>query len=182
MDSKLLGSNIAWYSRYELIHETLRHAYKEVIYKEVARMTLDESEMQLLKSIVGESGDKVSYRSNKAEIESRLSEVGAVIYKILGQLRDHPSESMQTLQRVFSEQYRVEDSRIITRAKEEISAKSVQSPYDTDCSYRRKGEQEVKGYSINVTETCDTAEEKEDVTDADDSADGCKKKEITFPH
>ena len=24
MDSKLVGSNIAWYSRYELIHETLR--------------------------------------------------------------------------------------------------------------------------------------------------------------
>lgn len=24
MESKLLGSNIAWYSRYELIHETLR--------------------------------------------------------------------------------------------------------------------------------------------------------------
>lgn len=23
MDSKLIGSNIAWYTRYELIHETL---------------------------------------------------------------------------------------------------------------------------------------------------------------
>ena len=30
MDSKLLGSNIAWLSRYELIHETLRLFYKEV--------------------------------------------------------------------------------------------------------------------------------------------------------
>ncbi|MDP3433018.1 MAG: transposase [Bacteroidota bacterium] len=30
MDSKLLGSNIAWLSRYELIHETLRLFYNQV--------------------------------------------------------------------------------------------------------------------------------------------------------
>ena len=30
MDSKLLGSNIAWLSRYELVHETLGLFYKQV--------------------------------------------------------------------------------------------------------------------------------------------------------
>jgi len=30
MDSKLLGSNTAWLSRYELIHETLHLFYKQI--------------------------------------------------------------------------------------------------------------------------------------------------------
>ena len=33
--------------------------------------------------------------------------------------------------------------------------KSVQSPYDPDSLYRNKGNQKIKGYSINVTESSD---------------------------
>ena len=62
----------------------------------------------------------------------------------------------QTLQRVFNEQYRVDEKKVVVvREKEEISAKSVQSPHDTDSHYRNKDDQKVKGYSINVTESCD---------------------------
>ena len=44
---------------------------------------------------------------------------------------------------------------VVAREKEEISAKSVQSPHDTDSHYRNKDDQKVKGYSINITESCD---------------------------
>ena len=50
MDSKLLGSNIAWLSRYELIHETLRlfiAEREEFIYKK----SLSKDEFSLIKSI-----------------------------------------------------------------------------------------------------------------------------------
>jgi hypothetical protein len=63
---------------------------------------------------------------------------------------------------VFTEQYEVqEDENVVPTNKEEISSQSVQSPYDTDCTYRKKGgndgqkKQEIKGYSSNITETCD---------------------------
>ena len=57
---------------------------------------------------------------------------------------------------MFSEQFIVDENKIvISRNKEEISAKSVQSPHDTDCHYRNKDGDQVKGYSINVTESCD---------------------------
>lgn len=60
------------------------------------------------------------------------------------------------LLRVFNEQYRVDEKEIVVaRKKEEMSTKSVQSPHDTDCHYRNKGDQKMKGYSINVTESCD---------------------------
>jgi hypothetical protein len=39
------------------------------------------------------------------------------------------------------------------RPKEEIASGSVQSPHDTDSAFRQKGDQRVKGYSVNITET-----------------------------
>jgi hypothetical protein len=155
MDSKLIGSNIAWYSRYELIHETLRKAYP-FIKSDLKHLSLSEFEITLLENINRESGDKVSYRSNKAEIETKLVEIGNVIYKITNYMCDYPSESVQNLCRVFCEQYIVDEQNIILRSKGDITAGSVQSPHDTECHYRNKGDNQVKGYSINVTETCDT--------------------------
>ena len=154
MDSKLLGSNIAWYSRYELIHETLRKAYPD-IKGEIANLSLNALDINLLESVLGESGDKVSYRSNKAEIESKIAELGILIYKIISGISNHSSESLQILSKVFSEQYFKDEDIILPLPKEKISASSIQSPHDTDCHYRQKGDNQVKGYSINISETCD---------------------------
>jgi hypothetical protein len=154
MDSKLLGSNIAWYSRYELLHETLRKAYKD-IEAELSRLSLSEFDIQLLNSINKESGNKVSYRCNKSEVKSKMVELGILMYKIKSQMVNHSSESLQVLFRVFSEQYTENEGNIYPKDKENISADSVQSPHDTECHYRSKGDNQVKGYSINVTETCD---------------------------
>jgi hypothetical protein len=58
------------------------------------------------------------------------------------------------LQRVFNEHYKIDqDKQIHIRPKEEISSDSLQSPHDPDSAYRQKGDQRVKGYSVNVTET-----------------------------
>jgi len=153
MDSKLLGSNIARYSRYELIHESIRMAYNSL--KSSIDCFLVESEIKYLEGIQSESGDKVSYRSNKSEIETKLSQLGAIIFKIIKKMGDNSSSCIQTLVRVFNEQYQVFDDTVIARPKHEISAKSVQSPHDTDCHYRKKGDNQEKGYSINIAETCD---------------------------
>ena len=60
------------------------------------------------------------------------------------------------LERVFHEQFRIDEAKlVITRNKEEISAKSIQSPHDTDCDFRNKDGNKVKGYSFNATESCD---------------------------
>ena len=65
MDSKLIGSNISWYSRYELVHETLRmfiKAREEDIYQQGS---LSEAELSLIAKIRDEEGGKVVYRSTK---------------------------------------------------------------------------------------------------------------------
>ena len=152
MDSKLLGSNIAWLSRYELIHETLRLFYNQV--KQAGQ--LDKSIEDRLDELLQLEGNKVVYTCSSEEVKTRLQELGGLIYKILPLFSSSTSDYYQTLQRVFNEQYRVDEKKVVVaREKEEISAKSVQSPHDTDCHYRNKDDQKVKGYSINVTESCD---------------------------
>jgi len=152
MDSKLLGGNIAWLSRYELIHETLRLFYNQVNHSDV----LDKTTKKRLDELLHLEGNKVVYTCSGEEVKNRLHELGLLIYKVLRLFPSSAGTYYHTLQKVFDEQYKVDEHKVvIPRDKKEISAKSIQSPHDTDCTYRDKGDQQVKGYSINITESCD---------------------------
>lgn len=155
MDSKLLGSNIAWLSRYELIHETFRLFYNEI--KQFGK--IDQATIETLDGLLKLEGNKITYTCSSDEIKTRLQQLGALIYRILPLFSTTDALHYQTLKRVFDEQFKVDENKIIVgREKEEITAQSVQSPHDTDCTYRNKGGNNVKGYSINITESCDDGE------------------------
>lgn len=152
MDSKLLGSNIAWLSRYELIHETLRLFYNEV--KQFGG--IDKATTETLDELLGLEGYKVVYTCSGDEIKTRLQKLGELIYHILPLFSNSAVAHYQTLKRVFNEQFSVDENKIVIGKKnEEITAQSVQSPHDTDCTYRNKDGNKVKGYSINIAESCD---------------------------
>jgi len=152
MDSKLLGSNIAFYSRYEIIHHTLIRFYKVLDDRGKAKLTARVREQ--IKELAREEPVKTVYHSNKSEIESRLQFIGTLMYKLVRGFTNNQSEQYQLLCRVFREQYIVtEDKKIQIRQRTEIDSGSVQSPHDPDSAYRQKGEQKVKGYSVNITET-----------------------------
>ena len=155
MDSKLIGSNIALYSRYELVHETLRVFYNErEAY--ILKRDLGKATMALLDSLAKENGDKVVYRSTKAEVATRMKELGQLMHKLLNIFKPYPGDDYTTLERVFNEQFYINESKaVLPLDKEKISPKSIQSPHDTDCTYRNKDGNKVRGYSVNVTETCD---------------------------
>lgn len=154
MDSKLIGSNIAYFTRYEIIHYSLCRFYKEVPKK--SKSKLESSDIEKLDALLEEESGKTVYRSTKEEIKARLQTIGILIYKVLNAFSDIESEQYKTLHRIFQEQYKkLDNDRIELRPKEEISSQSVQSPYDTDCTYRKKHDEPVKGYSVNITETCD---------------------------
>lgn len=150
MDSKLLGSNIAWLSRYELVHETLRLFYKNL--KKDAK--LDTSIQDQLSEILKFKGNKIVYTSTHSEITSKFKDLGVLIHRILTL---YPSGD-STLKKVFEQQFKIVEDTVLPRDKEEITAKSIQSPHDTDCHFRNKDSTKIKGYSVNVTESCDDGE------------------------
>jgi len=153
MDSKLIGSNIAIFTRYEIIHQTLCLFYKSI--DKAAKSKLFVVDRKQLEVLMKEESCKTVYNSTKDELKGRLQTIGILIYRLLNRLEYLQTELYKLLQRVFNEQYKVaEDQQIELRPKEEISSSSVQSPHDTDSAYRNKQGQQVKGYSVNITETC----------------------------
>lgn len=138
MDSKLIGSNIAWFSRYEIIHETFR---KQVSEQEAMRIS-DQLYRQKALDFLTEDSSKTVYRSDDETLGQRLLDLGIVISHILA-MRGEGEVSL--LHRVFHEQYDVDkDGNITVRDKKLVSATSVQNPNDPDAAYRSKGGKKVK--------------------------------------
>ena len=154
MDSTMIGSNIANYSRYEIIHRTLCVFLKSLKEKDWEKFS--EVDRVELEDMLSEDAEKTVYNSTSGDLKKKLIRLGVIIYKVIQIFSYKSSEKYKTLCRVFEEQYKIGgdgNGEIELKNKGEISAKSVQSPYDTECTYRKKGDKEVKGYSMNLTET-----------------------------
>jgi hypothetical protein len=153
MDSKLIGSNIAVFSRYEIIHQTLSLFYKSLDTEAKSRLSISESEQ--LEGFVEEECEKTVYRSTKEELNTRLQTIGILIYRMVQLYGNLRTDRYELLKRVFKEQYSVlKHKKVVLRPKEEISSSSVQSPHDPDSGYSNKQGQNIKGYRANITETC----------------------------
>ena len=148
MDSKLIGSNIARQSRYELIHKTLVQFLKGCPTAGLPDGLRDQAEAYL-----EEDPSKTVYRSDSDTLQGRLQSLGEFIYALLQHFPEG-EVCCGLLRRVFGEQYTIgEDGRVQLRDKKTISANSVQNPNDPEASFRDKHGQKVQGYVTNITET-----------------------------
>ena len=147
MDSKLIGSNIARQSRYELICTTLQKFLKSA---EVCSLTAELQE--LAKAYLGEDSSKTVYRSDADTLQSHFAQIGSFIHQLLSGYRDD-DPCCALLRRVFDEQYTMKDGKAVLRDKATVKADSVQNPNDPDATYRNKNDQKVQGYVTNITET-----------------------------
>ena len=148
MDSKLIGSNIARTSRYELVHLTLVKFLKS----QPDLSVLPSEYRGMADEYISEDPSKTVYRSDKDELQNRILTLGEFIRLILG---FYPPESpcFDMLERLFGEQFVVTDGKVFLRDKATIPSGSLQSPYDPDAAHRNKNGTVVQGYSTNLTET-----------------------------
>ena len=151
MDSTLIGSNIASYSRYEFIHHATHQFYRDVPDK-ILKKRMSRKDRELLKELFQEEGSNIVYRSTREELKERMEQFGQLIYRLLRLHKTNPHH--EVLQEIFVQQYEKVDGGVVLRQWEELKPGRIQSPDDPDCNYRNKGGQKVKGYSVNVTETC----------------------------
>ena len=148
MDSKLIGSNIAKCSRYELVHKTLCKVMRGSSLAE----KLSEGDKVLLEGYLAEDPTKTVYRSNNATLEERIGQLGAFVYRVLKQVgEDNPAVAL--LSRVFHDQYEVKEEEVLPRDKKTVKATALQSPHDPDATFRNKNGKNVQGYSTTITET-----------------------------
>lgn len=159
MDSKLIGSNIAFYSRFQLVHATMMLFYSDLSEQAITEMP-DELARQM-QQMTDEDAESMVHHSSSEQIKNTFADLGRRIQQLLDCYSTAHSRHHERLKRVFNEQFTVgSDSEsgdnggdIISRPATDIPADSVQSPHDPECSYRRKAGKQTKGYSLNVTET-----------------------------
>ena len=159
MDSRLISSNIAWYSRYEIIHET----FIKSVTKEGLERIADQLVRQQTIEFFVEDARKTVYRSDSETMGKRLLDLGIVIDYVQ---TNSVAGDKSLLERVFSEQYeKSEDGVVSVRDKRKISAKRVQNPNDPDAEYRGKHKQKVKRFVTNITETVPEKDKPSLITD-----------------
>lgn len=156
LDSKLIGSNIASYGRYTLVHKTLMLFCKKVGTKWLASLPVTLG--AAIEAQSKEDSEKTVYNCDSATIKNKLQELGILIYEILNLRPVAQIPEYELLRRVFHDQFTVnpQDDHHKPELKQgkDIDATSVQSPYDSQSTFRQKNGESTKGYSHNLTETC----------------------------
>lgn len=166
MDSKLIGSNIASFSRFELVFRTMKVFWRSL--SDQARGKAPQSVREAMQELASEDAQTTVYRSTRETIRQRLEDLGGLMASLLATYSCQDSSKYKLLEQVFAEQYTTDDDdsgQITARQARQITADSVQSPDDPECSYRRKAGQAVKGYTVNLTETIDDEQELNLITD-----------------
>lgn len=148
MDSKLIGSNIARYSRYEIVLTT----FQKLLSAGDNMSALNPSLRKKAEPYMEEKGSHTVYTIDAPSLSARITALGNIVYQTLKRL-DESAPGYALMHRVFHEQYRVEAGTVTLRDKKEIKSDSVQNPNDPDAHYRDKRTQKVQGYSVNITET-----------------------------
>ena len=155
IDSTLVGSNIAHYSRYQIVHATLVKAVK-MFGGEVSTLFSDAVSASL-KVILGENAEHTCYELNAADMRTRFLQLGLLVQQVLAEAKSAGLTGFELLERVFGEQYRInaETGALEAVPSKEISARSVQNPNDPEATYRDKNGEQVRGYTHEIAETCD---------------------------
>ena len=164
IDSTLIGSNIRRLNRLKLFLEVLSYFLKNI--DESSLVELPE-EIKGYKDVTPEN---YVFSLNSDETKTKIQEIAEHLYRIKVLFaNDSVSESKayRILARLVDEQI---DSTgkgkpIKLKNQSELTSSCLQSPYDSDATYRKKGNQARQGYSVSIAETCDSDNEVQVITD-----------------
>jgi transposase len=149
-------------NRLECVGETLRHALETLA--SVVPDWLQQWVPVTWFARYGQRFDNYRLPAGKAERVALAEQVGADGSALLSALHEPTAPdwlwrlpAMETLRRVWLQQFVVRDDRLRWRTSEELppSALLIRSPYDVDARYSQKRQTAWTGYKAHLTETCD---------------------------
>lgn len=113
----------------------------------------------------------ILYRSRGSEIKSKIQTIIDLQQQLL-EITEKVSEvhdlnEIQLVKRFLKEQATFDNGQNTWAIKEdkEIEANTLQSAYDHDATYRKKGQKEQVGYVVNLAETCSDDNPVQFITD-----------------
>ena len=163
-DTVLINTNIGEYSRVSLLVEVLNRVYE----------ILDQTDQCLYAGLFEDyrqGGEKYVYSMNGGTKQEKLEKLSKVYYGVRNLLGAKYSYSpvFQLFERVYAEHFKEvkakeEQVSIEVRPSKELGSDIVQSPDDSDATYRKKREGSYKGYTLFGAESCHPENEIDLVT------------------
>jgi hypothetical protein len=155
MDSTLLDSNLATCTRLQLIIGCLQEFYKSLTDEQKGR--LSEADREFLGRLCAKRPSRLIYGLDETIKKEWLEGFGDLLLRLHQTYSRQSSPRYELIERLLLEQYQIEgeEQRVLLKPAKEIGADSLQSPHDEDAAYRKKKDETVRGYSANITETCE---------------------------
>lgn len=163
MDSTQVLSNLAQWSRLELLVGVLQNVYQQLPEMLHARWR------ERLDAYLQGRPHQVCHRIKASEQEAHLQALGKLLSALSADLEQeapqHPA--LELAHRVLAEQFVVDESGAVSlKPAEDVGSDSLQSPHDPDATYRVKGGKRYRGgYVVNISETADPKNEFQLITD-----------------
>ncbi|MCL6559957.1 MAG: transposase [Firmicutes bacterium] len=152
VDSTQIMPNIKRAGRLSLAYDVLAQAVAacpaEILPEHLKRVVEADYKKELL------------YRCRGSQTQSRLQQIIALCTELLAITASHPSVhtlgAVSLAERFLQEQATFDSATgtWVVKQNKEIAANSLQSAYDPDATYRKKGSKEHTGYVVNIAETC----------------------------
>ena len=160
LDSTHVLGMIAKMSRLECVRESIRLALKEL------DGILGEGQRPEFWGILWERyvESKLDYKTPEVELRNKMQQAGEDIQRLREWVEDQKEKGevireagrMKLLDRVFKEQYAVQEAEVMEVRKEEPVG-AVKNPHDPDVEWAAKGrgknKKEFEGYKVQVAET-----------------------------
>jgi hypothetical protein len=163
IDTTLFMSNIKKSGRIALAYDVLVKGVKAI--PEGSRTEI------LAQSLEPGFKTDVLYRTKAQEMDSKLATLLNLCEEALQILKAHPglkdSGEARILDRFLNEQSvtESESGKRTPKPNKEISSGSLQSAYDEDATFRKKGNVSQSGYVLGITETCNKENDVQFITD-----------------
>lgn len=160
-DSTLIGSNIRKYSRIQLLIEALLR---------LARLFDDTDKDALAEQIKPYSklgSQKYVYALKSSDLTHELKKLGKLYYSVyqLVKTKYSDKDEFRIFERAYNEHFTIIEDAAEAKSNKELNSSMLQSPDDEDATYRKKRDQESKGFTINATETANPENDIQLVTD-----------------
>jgi hypothetical protein len=151
-DSTQLGSNIRQYTRIELLVEVALRMWRVLTEADQA---LHEERFAVYTK--AKTSGQFLYRLRRSDIDATLEQLGGLYAWMVEALEAGygSTEIYRIVARVFAEHFTRVEEKIAVRAAAEMGSDSLQSPDDTEATYRKKDEDAYHGFVLHATETAD---------------------------
>ena len=164
IDSTLIGSNIRRLNRLKLFLEVLCYFLKKSDENILEKISED------IKGYKDITPENYVFSMSSDDAKTKIQEIAEHLYRIKALFSNHSvseSEAYRILARLVDEQIDSTDrgEKIKLKDQSELTSSCLQSPYDPDATYRKKGNQARQGYSVSIAETCDPDNDLQLITD-----------------